>query len=188
MNRKNMVKALNKKLKEIVSHLEDQNIEVRNIDLSVLDKAVSLVDDIVRYLNRSLCTDNYKFIYRFVFPLNTGKVVTSVVNLSISNKKFTHTFHHIAYTTTSLLLSSVISADRPFAFTKGKGSLFVMVYDGNLGCPLSELNDILRKLAAKEELVLSKEYETGVGYLNPFPKSYRGLEIPFNVEIVEYIL
>lgn len=189
MNKENMIKALEKKVKEIVEHFEDKHIEIRNFDYSVLDKAVSLVEDIFYYLDRTRCAENYKFIYRFVFPLNGGRVITSVVNLSITGKKFAHTFHHVGYLTTSSKLHSFIfPLSDPFAFTKGMGSLFVMIYDGNLRCELFELEEIRKKLAIREKLLLATEYETGFGYVNPFPKAYRGLEIPFNVEVIEYIL
>jgi hypothetical protein len=72
-----MVKALNKKFKEALAHIEDRypSIEIRNFDYSIFDKVVSLVEDIVHKLNRICSVEKYRFYYRFVLPLIRGDLL-----------------------------------------------------------------------------------------------------------------
>ena len=180
MNRKNMVKALNKKFKEVLLHIEKRfpSVEIRNLDYSVLDKAVSLVEDIVYHINRICSAKKYRFSYWFILPLNGNAFLVSRVNLSITKEKFTHTLY-------ALYISSEPKMRPP---EEGRGALFVALYTKNLDCQLLKLDDILRKLAVREKLYLYKRFETGVGYNNPFPESYYSFEIPFDVEVLEYII
>jgi hypothetical protein len=71
---------------------------------------------------------------------------------------------------------------------KDKGALFVTLYADNLDCQPIELDNALKKLAVREKLYLHKGFETGVGYGNPFPEGYYSFEIPFDVEVLEYII
>jgi hypothetical protein len=175
-----MERALNKKLKEIFLHIEKRypSVEIRNLDYSVLDKAVSLVEDIVYHINRICSAKKYRFSYWFVLPLSGNAFLVSRVNLSITKEKFTHTLH-------ALYISSV---PRIKPSEKGKGALFVALYTDNLDCPPIELDNVLKKLSVREKFYLHKGFETGVGYGNPFPEGYYSFEIPFSVEVLEYII
>jgi hypothetical protein len=177
-NMNNMTKALKKKFKEALLYFEEryQDIEIRDFDDSVFDRAVSLVEDIVYNINRICYVEKYSFVYRFVIPL-PQKLLTIYVNLSITKKKFTHTLGLI-YKTAFVKPSEV-----------GKGALFVMLYADNLlDCSPLEIERALKNLAFRERLDFRRSFEGGFGYGNPFLKGYYSFEIPFNVEAVEYIL
>ncbi len=180
MNKKSMVKALNKKFKEMLSHIEKRypEIEIRNFDYSLTYRVVSLVEDIIFKLNRICLAEKYKFYYYVLFPINREKFIVSSLNLSITGKKFTHT-SSITYQTTFLKMKPS---------EKGKGALFVTLYHDNLECNPLELDNILKRIAIREKLYLHKGFAEGVGYGNPFPKGYFAFEIPFDVEILEYII
>jgi hypothetical protein len=177
MNRKGMSKALDKKFKEILLHIEKRfpGVEIKNLDCSVLDKAVFLVEDIVHHINRICCVKKYRFSYWFVLPLSGNAFLVSRVNLSITKKKFTHTLY-------ALYISSV---PRIKPSEKDKGALFVALYADNLDCQPIEIDNVLKKLAVREKLYFHKGFEKGA---NPFPESYYSFEIPFDVEVVEYII
>jgi hypothetical protein len=180
MNRKNMVKALNKKFKEALAHIEERypSIEIRNFDYSIFDKVVSLVEDIVHKLNRICSVEKYRFYYRFVLPLIKGEFIVFRINLSITREKFTHTFH--------ALYISLHPEPKPSE--KKKGALFVALHTDNLDCNKLELDNAFRYLAVREKLYLHKGFERGAGYGNPFPEGYVAFEIPFDVEVIEYIV
>jgi hypothetical protein len=180
MNRKNMTKALNKKFKEVLAHIEKRfpSVEIRNFDYSVLDKAVSLVEDILYHTNRICYARKYRFSYWLVLPLTGNAFLVSRINLSITKEKFTHTLY-------ALYISSV---PRIKPSEKDKGALFVTLYAGNLDCQPIELDNVLKKLAVKEKLYFHRGFETGAGYGNPFPEGYYSFEIPFDVEVLEYII
>jgi hypothetical protein len=180
MNRKNMVKALNKKFKEALAHIEDRypSIEIRNFDYSIFDKAVSLVENIVHKLNRICPAEKYKFYYRFVLPLTKGGFIVTKINLSITREKFTHTLH--------ALYMSFYPEPKPSE--KKRGALFITLYTENLNCNKLELDIVFKKLAVREKLYLHKGFGKGAGYGNPFPESYVAFEIPFDVEVLEYVI
>ncbi len=176
----NMVKALNKKFKEMLSHIEKlyPDIEIKNFDYSVTYKAVSLVEDVVFHLNRICLAETYKFYYYVLFPLNGKKFIVSSLNLSITKRKFTHT--------SSITYQTTFPKIKPSE--KGKGALFVTLYHDNLECNPLKLDNILKQIAIREKLYLHKGFVEGVGYGNPFPRGYFAFEIPFDVEILEYIV
>jgi hypothetical protein len=180
MDRENMKKALSKKFKEALAHIENRhpNIEIRNFDRSVFDKAISLVEDIV-YLLKGICpSKKYKFYYRFVLPIKSGGFIVFKINLSITKEKFTHTFH-------ALYISFY---PEPKPSEKKKGALFVTLYTCDLECNKLELYNDFKNFAVRKKLYLHKGFWKGAGYGNPFPESYYSFEIPFDVEIVEYII
>ena len=180
MNRKNMVKALNKKFKEVLAYIEKRfpGVEIRSFDYSIFDKAVSLVENIAYHINRICSAKKYRFSYWFVLPLTDNTFLVSRINLSITKEKFTHTFY-------ALYISSV---PRIKPSEKDKGALFVTLYADSLDCQPIELDNVLKKLAVREKLYLHKGFETGAGYGNPFPEGYYSFEIPFDVEVLEYII
>jgi len=182
MNRKSMIKALNKKIKEMLLRIEElyPGIEIRNFDQSLAEKAVSLVEDIVYKLHNVYWLDKYKFSYYFLLSLTGGKFIVSYINLSITDKKFTHSFDGIVYQT---------SSPKRKPLERGKnGVLFLEFYNSKVRKYSLEIENFLKKLAVRERIYFHKGFESGFGYGNPFPESYYSFEIPFDVEVLEYII
>jgi hypothetical protein len=76
-NMNNMTKALKKKFKEALLYFEEryQDIEIRDFDDSVFDRAASLVEDIVYNINRIGYGNPFlKGYYSFEIPFNVEAV------------------------------------------------------------------------------------------------------------------
>jgi hypothetical protein len=176
-----MFNRLEEKVQEVLVQVEERfpHLEIRSFDYNVLKDAVSLVEDISHLLGRFCRKEKYRFTYRFVFPINREGFLIFDIKLSITSKKFTHTLGMLHATGFPRLKPS----------EKEKGALFVMFFYTDTHCYILDFYNALQRLATTKNLYFRKGFETGVGYKNPFPdKGYYSFEIPFNVEVLEYII
>jgi len=177
MTSKNLLKKLKLKVNEVFAELEKRfpDIEIRNFDYDVLDRATSLVEDAVCAL-KSTCKAKYSFLYYFVFSLSSESLVFEV-GLSVTEKRFKYDFWSLLKTDCAKLKPSK------------EHSLFVVLYGYNLSCNRSKVIEILEEVGAKEGLKLKIGIDDNTkAPIILRPETLYSFEIPLKASVLEYII
>ena len=169
---KNLLKKLKSKVNKAFVEAENRypNIEIIGFDYSVLEKAVSLIED-VYYSLRIIYPAEYNFWLAFVFSLSKDFIV-SENKFSITGEKFKH---HSAI---------LFKTNNPQLKPSKEHSLFVVLNGYNLP---SEKRSIILEVLKK----VGSGFNLKVGVEN-FPfwlhENFYSFELPIEVKVLEYIV
>jgi hypothetical protein len=137
-----------------------------------------LVEDIV-YRLRFFCNAKYSFSYDFVFSLSTA-FLNFDIELSVTEKKFTHRFGYLFKTNRVKLRPSE------------NHSLFLILHGYNLdylGCNRSKVLEALKGAGSKENLTLKIGFDDNTAEpITPFPEEFYSFEFPLKAKVLEYIV
>jgi hypothetical protein len=153
-------------------NLEYPEIEIKNVDYTVLDKVSSLIREMYNELNSICQSKKYSFVYYFVFKLNFEKRAI-IAHVSAFVGKKMNTFS----------IQWVMDVEYP-VIKPQSSSLFVWVYEKVLmhnACrDLEKAKELLNSIANRENL---KFHVTRDSRAN---SNVYALEIPLKVDIFEY--
>ena len=174
---KSMLVKLEKKVNEVFAKIDRRfpDIEVTDFDYSPLEKAIFLVEEIV-YRLRFFCKAKYRFSYDFVFSLSDG-FLNFEIELSVTEKKFTHRFGYVFKTDGVKLKPSE------------NHSLFLILHGYNLHCDHSKILEALKKIGSRENLNLRIGFDNdNAEPITPFPEDFYSFEIPLKAKVLKYII